>query len=191
MRKIVTYFIKYPISTNVLIFGFVVFGFVAMMNLGASFFPLVPNRNITVQAVYPGASPEEVEEGVVLKIEDNLRGVTGIERFTSTSSENSASIRIEVLKGYDMDEAYRDVQNAVDQIASFPADLEPILVFKNENQNPAFNFAVSGDGVSLLSLKDLPRCWASPCAAFHNKLTSAFIPNQFVFNELACPDNIT
>jgi len=157
MRKIITYFIKYPISTNVLIFGFVIFGYFSMMNMGASFFPLVENRNITIQAIYPGASPEEVEEGIVLKIEDNLRGVTGIERFTSKSSENSGNITVEVFKGYDMDEAYRDVKNAVDQIASFPADMEPIVVFKNENQNPAMGFAISGDGISLKSLKQTAR----------------------------------
>ena len=157
MRKIITYFIKYPISTNVLIFGFVIFGYFSMMNMGASFFPLIENRNITIQVMYPGAAPEEVEEGIVLKIEDNLRGVTGIERFTSKSSENRGNITVEVFKGYDMDEAYRDVKNAVDQIASFPADMEPIVVFKNENQNPAMGFAVSGKGVSLKSLKQTSR----------------------------------
>jgi len=157
MRNIITYFIKYPVSTNVLIFGFVVFGYFAMMNMGSSFFPLIKNRIITIQLVYPGASPEEVEEGIVLKIEDNLRGVTGVERFTSKSSENSGRITVEVLKGYDMDEAYRDVKNAVDQIASFPVDMEPIVVFKNENQNPAIDFAISGEGVSLKSLKQIAR----------------------------------
>ena len=157
MRKIISYFIKYPVSTNVLIFGFVIFGYFSMMNMGASFFPLIPNRNVTIQVIYPGASPEEVEEGIILKIEDNLRGVTGIERFTSKSSENAGNVTVEVLKGYDMDEAYRDVKNAVDQIASFPADMEPIVVFKNENQNPAMGFAVSGKGVSLKSLKQTSR----------------------------------
>ncbi len=157
MRGIITYFIKYPISTNVLIFGFVIFGYFSMMNMGASFFPLVENRNITIQVMYPGASPEEVEEGIVLKIEDNLRGVTGIERFTSKSSENRANIIVEIIKGHDMDEAYRDVKNAVDQIASFPGDMEPIVVFKNENRNPAMGFTISGKGVSLKSLKQTAR----------------------------------
>lgn len=157
MRKIITYFIKYPISTNVLIVGFVVFGFVSMMNMGASFFPLVPNRNVSIQVMYPGASPEEVEEGIILKIEDNLRGVTGIDRFTSKSSENAGSISIEIFKGYDMDEAYRDVKNAVDQISSFPVDMEPIVVSLNENVNPAMGFAISGEGVSLKSLKQTAR----------------------------------
>lgn len=157
MKKIITYFIKYPISTNVLIFGFVIFGYFSMMNMGASFFPLIENRNISIRAIFPGASPEEVEDGIILKIEDNLRGVTGIERFTSTSSENMGSVHIEIYKGYDMDEAYRDVKNAVDQISSFPAAMEPIVVSKDENVNPAMGFAISGKGVSLKSLKQTAR----------------------------------
>ncbi len=157
MRKIITYFIKYPISTNVLIFGFVIFGYFSMMNMGASFFPLIENRNISIRAIYPGASPEEVEDGIILRIEDNLRGVTGIERFTSTSSENMGSVHVEVLKGYDIDEVYRDVKNAVDQISSFPISMEPIVVSKDENINPAMGFAISGEGVSLKSLKQIAR----------------------------------
>jgi multidrug efflux pump subunit AcrB len=157
MQKILSYFIKYPVSTNVLIFGLVVFGYFSMTNMGASFFPLIENRNITIRVVYPGASPQEVEEGIILKIEDNLRGVTGIERFSSISSENSGSVTVEIFKGYDMDEAYRNVKNAVDQIASFPASMEPIVVFKNENQNPAISFSINGKGVSLKSLKQTAR----------------------------------
>lgn len=157
MRKIILYFIKYPVSTNVLILGFVIFGYFGMMNMGASFFPLVENRNITIEALYPGASPEEVEDGIILQIEDNLRGITGVERFTSKSSENRGNVNVEILKGYDLDKAYRDVKNAVDKIASFPADMEPIVVYKNENNNPAVEFAISGKGVSLKSLKQEAR----------------------------------
>ncbi|MCK5782581.1 MAG: efflux RND transporter permease subunit [Flavobacteriales bacterium] len=157
MRKIITYFIKYPISTDVLIFGFVVFGYFSMMNMGASFFPLIDNRNITIQVVYPGASPEEVEEGIIMKIEDNLRGVTGIERFTSKSSENRGSITVEVFKGFNPEEAYRNVKNSVDQISSFPVDMEPIVVSKDENVNPAMGFAISGENISLKSLKQIAR----------------------------------
>jgi multidrug efflux pump subunit AcrB len=127
------------------------------MNMGASFFPLIENRNISIRAIYPGASPEEVEDGIILRIEDNLRGVTGIERFTSTSSENMGSVHVEVLKGYDIDEAYRDVKNAVDQISSFPISMEPIVVSKDENVNPAMGFAISGEGISLKSLKQIAR----------------------------------
>ena len=82
MKQIISYFIKYPVSANVFVLAFAVFGTIALFSLKSSFFPLAESRIINIQLVYPGASPEEVEEGIILKIEDNLRGITGIERFT-------------------------------------------------------------------------------------------------------------
>ncbi|NCG31018.1 MAG: hypothetical protein GWP27_11215, partial [Bacteroidetes bacterium] len=78
MRALIEYFIKYAISGNVLLFLILIFGFFGLNSLRRTFFPEIPSRLITVQAVYPGASPEEIEESIVLKIEDNLKGVTGI-----------------------------------------------------------------------------------------------------------------
>ena len=61
MKKVISYFIKYPIAANVFILTFALFGTVAMFSLKSSFFPLVESRIITIQLIYPGASPEEVE----------------------------------------------------------------------------------------------------------------------------------
>jgi len=157
MRKIISYFIKYPISTNVFIFAFVIFGTIALFSLRSSFFPLSESHIINIQIIYPGASPEEVEEGIVLKIENNLRGVSGLERITSVSSENSAVITVEVEKDYIVTIALEDVKNAVNRISSFPADMEPPVIFKNENLNPVTTFAVSGNNISLKSLKEIAR----------------------------------
>ena len=66
-----------------------------------------------------------MEEGVVLKIEDNLKGILGIDRVTSTSSENTAIITIETFKGFDTDVILADVKNAVDKVPSFPSGMEP------------------------------------------------------------------
>ena len=157
MKKIIAYFIKYPVSANVFIFAFALFGTIALFNLKSSFFPLAESRIINIQLVYPGASPEEVEEGIVLKIEDNLRGISGVERFTSVSSENSALITIEVEKGYRTETALEDVKNAVNRINSFPVDMEPAVIFRTENLNPTVTFAISGPGLSLRSLKESAR----------------------------------
>ena len=153
MKKIISYFIKYPIAANVFILTFVVFGTVGMLTMKSSFFPLVESRIITIQIIYPGASPEEVEEGIVLKIEDNLKGVSGIERVTSESSENSANITVEVDKRYKTDVVLEDVKNAVNRINSFPVDMEPPVIFKNENLNRVIIFSVSGNSISLKALK--------------------------------------
>ena len=156
MRAIVTYFVKYPIAANLLAVGMLVFGYFGLANMRSTFFPEVESRIIVVQTVLPGASPEEMEEGVVNKIEENLKGVTGIERITSTSAENAGTLTIEVLQGYDADEIVDDVRNAVDRIPSFPAGLEPPVVFKRENLGFAIAVAIAGD-VSLPALKRYAR----------------------------------
>ena len=97
MRNVILHFIKYPIVVSVVIVGFVLLGVMGAKSLKSSFFPLNESRNINININYPGASPQEMEEGIVLKIEDNLKGLVGADRFTSTSSENYASVRVEVL----------------------------------------------------------------------------------------------
>ncbi|MFT6209979.1 MAG: multidrug efflux pump subunit AcrB, partial [Bacteroidia bacterium] len=116
MKSIIAYFIKFPVAVNVAIVAFLVLGTVGMTSLKSSFFPLQDSKIVTVQIAFPGASPAEMEEGVVLKIEDNLRGLVGIDRFTSASSENTALITIEAEKGYDINALLADVKNAVDKV---------------------------------------------------------------------------
>jgi len=153
MRNLIKPFITYPILGNSILFAIFLFGIISFINTKITFFPQMPSDTIIIQASYPGASPEEIEEGIVLKIEDNLKGVTGVDRVTSTSSENSATITVELIYGYDINVALQDVKNAVDQIASFPADMERVLVYKQEMREFAISFIIRGD-VELTKLKE-------------------------------------
>ena len=78
MRNLISYFIKYHVAVNVIVLAFLLFGVAGAFSLKSSFFPLVDSKNISISVFYPGASPQEVEEGIVLKIEDNLKGLEGI-----------------------------------------------------------------------------------------------------------------
>jgi len=153
MKKLIEFFIKYPVGVDALLIGFFLFGYISYNNLNTTFFPLVESRNITISAVYPGASPEEIEEGVINKIEQNLKGLTGVEQYTSTSNENRGTITVDVLKGYDANMVLEDVKNAVENVASFPTGLEPVRVAKRENLTLAMSMALTGEGVDLHSLK--------------------------------------
>lgn len=157
MRKVLAYFIKHHVAVNVVIAAFIIFGIIGMLSLKSSFFPLVESKIITINVVYPGASPQEIEEGVVLKIEDNLKGIEGIDRVTSASRENSGTITVEILKGYDIDFMLLEVKNAVDQVPSFPIGMEPLIVAKQESSRPTIVFALSGNNVPLKTLKSLAR----------------------------------
>lgn len=156
MRSIINFFIKHPTWSTVIKIIVLGYGLLAVLNMQSSFFPEIERRVINIQVTYPGASPLEIEKGIVLKIEDNLKGVEGIERYTSKSRENTASITIESLKGYDVDEVLQDVKNAVDRINSFPAGMEPVVVFKQPTLEFAISFSVAGD-VDLKTLKTIAR----------------------------------
>ncbi len=157
MRALVKYFIKYPVAVNVLMIAIVLFGIAGIMSLKSSFFPLNQANIINITVAYPGASPEEMEEGVVLKIEDNLRGLIGIDRVTSVSSENTARITVEIFDDYDLDAVLQEVKNAVDRVPTFPTGMEPPVIAKQEIRNEAISFTVSGSGIPLKTLKQIAR----------------------------------
>ena len=131
MRKIVEFFVRYPIWANAILVTTIIFGALGYLNMKMSFFPELPPDEITVRVAYPGASPEEMEEGVTIKVEEALKGIIGIEEVTSVSSENTATIDIETSDGYDIDEVLAEVKNAVDGISSYPVGAEPPLVSKD------------------------------------------------------------
>ncbi|MBE9490948.1 MAG: efflux RND transporter permease subunit [Bacteroidetes bacterium] len=157
MKKLISYFIKFPVAVNVIIIAFIVFGFIGGKSMLSSYFPLTDSKLIRINLIYPGASPAEMEEGIVLKIEDNLKGTVGIDRVTSVSQENSAAISVEIEKGKDIDVVLADVKNAVDRVPSFPSGMEPPVIAKVETMRPTISFTINGENIPLATLKQYAR----------------------------------
>lgn len=157
MNSLIRYFVRFPVTGDMLMIAILIAGTISMLNLKSNFFPETPSKEIQIQIVYPGASPEEVEEGVVAKIEDNLKGIAGLDQVKSVCTENSANITVTVLDEDQTDEILQDVQNAVDRIASFPVGMEPPIIFKRDQVNFAISFAVTGEGMALTDLKRTAR----------------------------------
>lgn len=151
MRELVKFFIKQPIWANAIIVVTVLFGVFSLMAINKSFFPELDPKTVLVNVAYPGASPEEMEDGVTIKIEQALRGIDGVELITSTSSENLANIRIKGFENADMDEVYKDVDNAVSSINSFPQGAEKPIV-KRLKANPMSEMVAT---LGLSGSKDL------------------------------------
>jgi len=177
MRNLIAFFVKYHILGDLLVFALLSAGWVGMGGMESNFFPVTESKTISIQVVYPGASPAEIEEGIVAKIEENLQGIAGLDQVKSVCSENAGSITISVLDEDETDEILQDVKNAVDRIASFPVGMEPPIVFKQEAIGVAITFAVTGvedlralklearrieqdlralDGISQVSLSGFP-----------------------------------
>jgi len=153
MKSLIQYFIKYSTAGNVIILLLVFLGLLGFASLRSTLMPQIDLGVINITTVYPGASPEEVEQGVVLKIEENIQGISGIKKITSTSMENVGNVTIELISGGDPDLVLQEIKNAVDGISSFPSGIEPPRTAKWEFRSEAVEFMVNGD-VDLHELKD-------------------------------------
>lgn len=153
MKKFISYFIKYPVAVNIFVTGFLIFGYLGYQKLNSSFFPLSDPSFIRISVSYPGASPEEVEEGVIEKIERNLKGVQGVDRITSISQENLGTVNVEVLTDFDINLVLDEIKNAVDKIPSFPLRSEPPVIETLKPTREAITFVVTGEAVPLSILK--------------------------------------
>ena len=152
MRKVVETFVRFPFYANLIIVFLLLVGTLSMLTMKKSFFPERESHFIFVRVFYPGASPVEMEEGVTSRIEEAIRGIPGIYEMNSTSSENSASVQIEIEPGFDIDEALIEIKNAVDGISSFPTAAERPIVAKQRTRSPGARFILTGE-VDLLTLK--------------------------------------
>ncbi|MBR9813283.1 efflux RND transporter permease subunit [bacterium] len=117
-----------PVAANLLMLILVVGGIWVGLGVKQEVFPHFDTDIITIDFAYPGASPEEVEQGAVLSIEDAVRSLDGVKSVRSTSYEGAGVVVVELLTGADKNKATSDVKNAVDRITSFPRDLERPIV---------------------------------------------------------------
>lgn len=144
MRKIIQFFIERPIWTNAAIAVVLMFGLWSLFNLNRSFFPeLDPNR-IAISIFYPGAAPEEMEEGVSIKIEQAIKGLKDIEHIDINSQENIAQLSIQAFQDADMDILLSDVENAVNSINSFPQGAEKPVITRLKTGSMSSNVAFVG-----------------------------------------------
>lgn len=153
MKRIIAYGVQNQLLVYLGMILVIIVGLISADRMNTSFFPAQKEKFIQINAVYPGASPSEIEEGITLKIEENLKGVTGIDRVTSTSTENTASILVEIQTKANADLVLQDVKNAVDQISNFPEGMEQIVVFVQEVVNFTSKLALVGD-VSINTLEE-------------------------------------
>jgi multidrug efflux pump subunit AcrB len=108
---------------------------------------------IYVSITYRGASPLEIEERAISRVEENLSGISGMDRHTSVARENSGRITVEIFEWADIDEVMVDVENAVNKVSDFPQEMDPPIVFKQEKLNPTISLALTGE-LSLQQKKD-------------------------------------
>ena len=133
------------VTANLLMVAFIVGGLVMSFQVKQEIFPDLDLDFITVSVPYPGASPEEVEEGIVLSVEEMVRALDDVKEVTSVAREGVAVVWIELRLGTDSSKALTDVKNAVDSIRTFPQDIERPVVSVVENQRHVITMMLHGE----------------------------------------------
>lgn len=119
-RGIIYWFIENHVAANILMLLFVVGGIVTVKNMRTETFPSIDPRLVTVSVVYPGASPYEVADSITRRVEEELVGIEGVKRVSSTASEGMGTVNIELVDFADADQVYNDVETAVNSLIDFP-----------------------------------------------------------------------
>ena len=96
MGALIRYFVRYNLVGDLVMLAILAAGWVGLGSMRSNFFPVTESKTIQIQVVYPGASPAEIEEGIVAKIEENLQGIAGLDQVKSVCSENAGSITVTV-----------------------------------------------------------------------------------------------
>ena len=144
MRRPIAWFAQNPVAANLLMVLIVLWGGISLSEIRQKTFPDIEVDIIQVAVPYLGASPEEVEEGVCVRIEEELQGISGIEKLRSSSAEGACGVTVELLSGYPVDRALSEVKNAVDGISTFPEQTEKPVVKHFDLKRNALQIALSG-----------------------------------------------
>src|SRR5690606_29986825 len=130
---------------NLLMFILLGGGIFTMFTIQKEVFPQFQLDYVNVTVSYPGASPEEVEQGIILPVEESVRGIQGIKELTSTAYEGSGEVSIELVAGTDRMKAFQDIDQAVNRIRTFPDDIEQPEVVLQDRQRDVMEVSVYGN----------------------------------------------
>jgi len=150
----ISYMARNAIAANLLMLILLGGGIWTMFNIQKEVFPQFQLDIVQVSVVYPGAAPAEVEQGILLPVEEAIRGVQGIKEITSTANEGSGNISIELIAGTDRMKAFQDIDQAVNRIRTFPDDIEQPEVQLLAQQQDVMEIGLYGD-VDIWTLRKL------------------------------------
>ena len=153
MSGLISWWAKNPIAANLLMAAILIAGYFGFSRVEREVFPSADFNGATISVAWPGASPQEIEEQIILRVEEAISGIDGIKHIDSTAQENVANISVEGLDTIDATRFLNDIKNRVDGISTLPRDSFPPVVSQWRNQSGAIYMALYGD----LDERDLTR----------------------------------
>jgi multidrug efflux pump subunit AcrB len=145
MKALGRWSVEHRVSVNLIMVFLIVAGLYTAMTMKREMFPQFSMDMIHISVVYPGASPEEVEEGICIKIEEQLKSLEDVKTIYSSAIEGNGSVIIELQGGTDISEKLEEVRTEIDLIDSFPEEAEDPVITEIKNNEPAIYVAVYGD----------------------------------------------
>lgn len=144
-KGIISWFARNSVAANLLMILILVAGIMSVFSVRKQMFPEVELNIISIQVPFPGAAPQEVEQGVIMLVEDALEDVDGIEEMTSRSNEGLGSVTIEVEPDYDVQVVMDEVKMLVDAIPNFPQQIEKPNIYRVRPNREVIWMTVYGD----------------------------------------------
>ncbi|MEM6455314.1 MAG: efflux RND transporter permease subunit [Acidobacteriota bacterium] len=153
-RDAIAWMVHNPIAANLLMMVLLLGGFWTALTIQKEVFPQFELDVVTISVGYPGAAPEEVEQGILRPVEEAVRGVDGIREITSQAREARGTVTIELVSGTERMKAFQDIDQAVTRIRTFPDDIEQPEVNLRSRQVEVMRVGLHGP-VDIWTLRQL------------------------------------
>ncbi|MDG6096326.1 efflux RND transporter permease subunit [Alteromonas sp. ZYF713] len=153
---LISWFARNSVAANLLMIFILIMGAFGYKTIQRQMFPNIERNYINISAQYRGASPQEIEESILIKIEESLKDVSEIKRTVSRAFRNSGRVSLEIDKDEELTDVLDKVKLRVDSIATFPADMEPVTIAQAEFQQQVYEMALVGD-IPLEELKPIAK----------------------------------
>lgn len=155
-KGILAWFARNSVAANLLMWALLIGGMFSTVLINKEVFPSFNLNLLSITVAYPGAAPQEIEEGINIKIEEAIQDINGIKKVTSVASEGVGSITVEVEDDYDVQIVLDEAKLRLDAISTFPVNIEKPQIFKIEPENNVIWVSVYGD-MSLHDMKELAK----------------------------------
>ncbi|ASP38210.1 acriflavine resistance protein B [Bacterioplanes sanyensis] len=143
-QGLIAWFVRNPVAANLLLLLVLILGVLQAGQLRREAFPGLESSSLTIQVQYDSGSAQQGEEGVAIKIEQQLQDVAGIKSIESESTDSQVTVTVEKLSDVDLDDLFNRVRDKVDAISTFPAEAKKPVMEKVQRSDHALWIQLSG-----------------------------------------------
>ena len=144
-KGIIAWMTAHPVTANLIMLVLLVGGFFSGYRIKKEVFPYFELDRVQITVPYPGASPQEVEKGIILAIEEAVQGLEGVNEVRASAREGVGTVTVEMIEGEDLQKLGQDIQSEVDRITSFPEEAEKPRVVIVSRKRYVVSLALYGD----------------------------------------------